>query len=145
VCYHNAIKKHRVEKGKDNHISEKAKIKYPYSAKEERERKKNAERGLRRIGLELADRKELEKLLKVAANDPKVATTLAGKMVPSQGDVKEFAYGLLVGMVIGNFMAAFEIKNGRQPDRDETADTLSIMMARMPTLRKSIMKQLEIR
>jgi hypothetical protein len=100
---------------------------------------------LRRIGLELADRKELEKLLKVAAKDPKVATTLAGKMVPSQGDVKEFAYGLLVGMVIGNFMASFEIKNGRQPDRDETADTLSIMMARMPTLRKSIMKQLEIR
>jgi hypothetical protein len=40
VCYHNAIKKHRVEKGKDNHISEKAKIKYPYSAKEERAREK---------------------------------------------------------------------------------------------------------
>ena len=97
------------------------------------------------MGLELADRKELEKLLKVAAKDPKVATTLAQKMVPNQGDVQEFAYGLLTGMVIGNFMTSFEVKNGRQPDRDETADALSIMMSRMPMLRKSIMKQLEIR
>jgi hypothetical protein len=97
------------------------------------------------MGLELADRKELEMLLKAAAKDPKVATTLAGRMVPWQGDVEEFAYGLLAGMVIGSFMASFEGKNGRQPDRDETADLLSIVMSRMPALRKSIMKQLEMR
>ena len=93
------------------------------------------------MGLALAERKELEALLKAAAKDPKVATGLAGRMVPNQGDVEDFAYGLLAGMVIGSFMASFEKRNGRQPDRDETADILSIMMARMPALRKAIMKQ----
>ena len=94
------------------------------------------------MGLMLADRKELETLLKAATKDPQVATTLAGKMVPRQGNATEFAYGLLSGMVIGSFMSTFETKNGRQPDRDETADVLSIMMASMPTLRKAIMKHL---
>lgn len=93
------------------------------------------------MGLALADRKEIEALLKAAAKDPKVATTLAGKMVPGQGDAEEFAYGLLAGMVIGSFMASFEARNGRQPDRDEAADILSIVMSRMPALRKAIMKQ----
>ncbi|AIF82701.1 hypothetical protein NTE_00621 [Candidatus Nitrososphaera evergladensis SR1] len=97
------------------------------------------------MGLVLADRKELETLLKAAAKDPKVATTIAGRMVPGQGDAKEFAYGLLAGMVIGSFMASFEARNSRQPDRDETADILSIVMSRMPTLRKAIMKHLEMR
>lgn len=92
------------------------------------------------MGLALAERKELEALLKGAAKDPKVATGLAGRMLPNQGDAEDFAYGLMAGMVIGSFMASFEKRNGRQPDRDETADVLSIMMARMPALRKAIMK-----
>jgi hypothetical protein len=48
-------------------------------------------------------------------------------------------------MVMGNFIAQFQSRNGRQPDRDETADILSIMMARMPRLRLSIMKELDMR
>jgi hypothetical protein len=97
------------------------------------------------VGLALADRKQLETLLKAAAKDPKVATALAGRMVPGQGDAKEFAYGLLSGMVIGSFIASFEARNGRQPDRDETSDLLSIVMSGMPALRKAIMKQLDMR
>jgi hypothetical protein len=96
------------------------------------------------MGLVLADRKELEVLLKAAAKDPTVATTLANRMVPGQGNAEEFAYGFLAGMVIGSFMASFETKNGRQPDKDETADLLSIVMSRMPALRKSIMKQRDL-
>ena len=97
------------------------------------------------MGLQVGDRKELESLIKAAAQDPKVPIGLARKMVPTQGDIEDFAYGLVSGMVIGNFMAQFQNRNGRQPDRDETADILAIMMARMPRLRMSIMKQLELR
>ena len=97
------------------------------------------------MGLEGADRKELETLIKAAGKDPKVPIGLARKMIPHQGDIEEFAYGLISGMVVGSFMASFEKRNGRQPDRDETAEILSIMMNRMPLLRKSIMKQLDMR
>ena len=97
------------------------------------------------MGLQAADRKELESLIKAAAQDPAVPIGLARKMVPTQGDIEDFAYGLASGMVIGNFMAGFQSRNGRQPDRDETVDILSVMMAKMPRLRMSIMKQLELR
>ena len=97
------------------------------------------------MGLTSADRKELESLIKAAAQDPKIPVGLARKMMPSQGDIEDFAYGLVSGMVMGNFMAQFQNKNGRQPDRDETADILAIMMAKMPRLRMSIMKQLDLR
>ena len=97
------------------------------------------------MGLQAGDRKELESLINAAAQDPKVPIGLARKMVPTQGDIEDFAYGLVSGMVIGNFMAQFQNRNSRQPDRDETADILAIMMARMPRLRMSIMKQLELR
>jgi len=97
------------------------------------------------MGLDAGDRRELESLIKAAGQDPKVPIGLARKMVPTQGDIEDFAYGLVSGMVMGNFIAQFQNRNGRQPDRDETADILSIMMARMPRLRMSIMKQLELR
>lgn len=97
------------------------------------------------MGLESRDRKELESLIKAAARDPKVPMGLARKMVPGQGNIEDFAYGLVSGMVIGNFIAQFHNRNNRQPDRDETADILSIMMTKMPRLRMSIMKQLELR
>jgi hypothetical protein len=48
-------------------------------------------------------------------------------------------------MVIGNFLASFQSRNSRQPDRDEIADLLSIMMVRMPRLRMAIMKHLDMR
>jgi hypothetical protein len=97
------------------------------------------------MGLADADRKELESLIKAAARDPKVPIGLARKMVPNQGNIEDFAYGLVSGMVMGNFVAQFQNRNERQPDRDEIADILSIMMARMPRLRLSIMKELDLR
>lgn len=118
MCYINAIKKVRV--------------KYPpgqYAG----------------MGLVVADRRELEALIKVAARDPRVPVDLARRMVPRQGDIEDFAYGLASGIVLGNFMALFESRNGRQPDRDETADVLAIAAAKMPLLRRSIMKHLELR
>ncbi|HEV8405349.1 MAG TPA: hypothetical protein VGQ13_05520 [Nitrososphaera sp.] len=97
------------------------------------------------MGLADGDRKELESLIKAAARDPKVPIGLARRMVPTQGNIEDFAYGLVSGMVMGNFIALFISRNGRQPDRDETADVLSIMMVGMPRLRMSIMKALDLR
>lgn len=97
------------------------------------------------MGLTDAERKELESLVKAAARDPRVAIGLARKMVPQQGDIEEFSYGLISGMVIGSFMASFESRNGRPLDRDENGEILTIMMNRMPLLRKAIMKQLDMR
>ena len=97
------------------------------------------------MGLEVGERKELESLIKAAAHDSKAPIGLARKMVPTQGNIEDFAYGLVSGMVMGNFIAQFQSRNGRQPDRDETADILSIMMSRMPRLRMSIMKEFDLR
>lgn len=97
------------------------------------------------MGLEVGERKELESLIKAAAHDVKAPIGLARKMVPTQGNIEDFAYGLVSGMVMGNFIAQFQSRNDRQPDRDETADILSIMMFRMPRLRMSIMKELDLR
>ena len=97
------------------------------------------------MGLSNGDRKELESIIKAAVRDPKVPVGLARKMIPSQGNIEEFAYGLVSGMVIGNFMALFQARNGRQPDRDEIADLFSIIMVKMPRLRMAIMKELDMR
>src|ERR671939_85062 len=97
------------------------------------------------MGLSDGDRKELESIIKAAVHDPKVPVGLARKMIPSQGNIEEFAYGLVSGMVIGNFMALFQARNGRQPDRDEIADLFSIIMVKMPRLRMAIMKELDMR
>jgi hypothetical protein len=97
------------------------------------------------MGLQAGDRKELESLIKAAAQDPRVPIGLARKMVPTQGNIEDFAYGLVSGMVMGNFIAEFHRRNDKLPDRDEMADILSIMMTKMPRLRMSIMKQLDLR
>ncbi len=97
------------------------------------------------MGLTNSDRKELESLIKAAIRDPKIPIELARKMMPNQGNIEDFAYGILSGMIIGNFVAQFRNRNGRQPDRDETIDILSIMMARLPRLRISIMEEFDMR
>jgi hypothetical protein len=97
------------------------------------------------MGLTDSDRKELESLIKAAARDPKMPIGLARKMMPNQGDIEDFAYGLLSGMVIGNFIAQFQNRNRRQPDKDETVDILSIMMSKMARLRMSIMQEFDMR
>jgi hypothetical protein len=97
------------------------------------------------VGLSNADRKELETLIKAASQDPKVPLGIARRLVPNQGDIDEFAYGLSSGMVVGNFFAQFQNRNGRELDRDEIADMFSILMTKMPRLRMSIKKHLEMR
>lgn len=96
------------------------------------------------MGLASADRKELESLIKAAARDPKIPVGLARNMMPSQGNIEDFAYGLVSGMVIGNFTLLFQNRNGRELDRDEMADLFSVLMTRMPRLRMSIMKHLAL-
>jgi hypothetical protein len=97
------------------------------------------------MGLTDSDRKELESLIKAASRDPKMPIGLARKMMPNQGDIEDFAYGLLSGMVMGNFIAQFQNRNARQPDKDEIIDILSIMMSEMPRLRTSIMEEFDMR
>jgi hypothetical protein len=97
------------------------------------------------MGLTASDRKELESLIKAAARDPTMPIELARKMMPNQGDIEDFAYGLVSGMVIGNFIAQFQNRNGRQPDKDESVDILSIMMSKMARLRMSIMEEFDMR
>ncbi len=97
------------------------------------------------MGLTTADRKELESLIKAAAHDPKVPVGLARRLVPTQGDIEDFAYGLSSGMVIGNFTALFQSRNGRELDRDEIADLFAVAMSRMPGLRMAIKKHLDMR
>ncbi|HJU35237.1 MAG TPA: hypothetical protein VJ695_08960 [Nitrososphaera sp.] len=97
------------------------------------------------MGLTDSDRKELESLIKAATRDPKMPIGLARKMMPSQGNIEDFAYGLLSGMVIGNFIAQFQNANRRQPDKVEIIDILSIMMSEMPRLRTSIMAEFDMR
>ncbi len=97
------------------------------------------------MGLAGSDRKELESLIKAAVHEAKTPVGLARRMMPTQGNIEDFAYGLASGMVIGNFIALFQSRNGRQPDKDEIADLFSIMMVRMPRLRMAIMKELDLR
>jgi hypothetical protein len=93
--------------------------------------------------LSIHDRKELESIIKAATNDSKTLADLARKMIPRQGNVEEFAYGLICGLVLGNFIERFTKINERQPDRDEMADLFLIMMRRRPAVRKAIMGEFE--
>jgi hypothetical protein len=95
------------------------------------------------MGLSIQDRKELDLLIRAAVKDPKTPLHLARKMVPWQGNVEEFAYGLMCGMILGSFLERFIEKNDREPDRDELTDLFSITMRNMPNLRKAIMNELE--
>ena len=97
------------------------------------------------MGLSDRDRKELEAIIKAAVHDPKVPVGLARRMIPTQGKIEEFAYGLISGMVIGNFIAQFQNRNSRQPDKDEIVDILTIMMSKMARLRMSIMDEFDMR
>ena len=93
--------------------------------------------------MSIRDRKQLEGLVKQAIKEAKASTFLARKMIPSQGDSRDFAYGLICGIIIGNFIERFTKDNGRQPDMDETADLFFIMMTKMPSIRRAVMNELE--
>jgi len=93
--------------------------------------------------LAVRDRKELESSIKSAIREIKVWKDLARKLIPSQGNVEEFAYGLICGMVIGAFRERFVAKNDRQPDRDEMADLFLILRSQMPAVRRAVLNELE--
>jgi hypothetical protein len=97
------------------------------------------------MGLSTVDRKDLESLLKAASKDPEISVGISRRLIPSQGEIDDFAYGFSSGMVVGNFMAQFQNRHGRELDRDEIADLFSILANRMPRLRQSIIKHLEMR
>jgi hypothetical protein len=92
--------------------------------------------------LTIDERKELESLIKAAIKNVNIPIDLARRMMPTQGNIEEFAYGLISGMIIGNFIERFTDKNGRQPDRVEMADLFLIMISKMPYIRKAIMNKL---
>ena len=93
--------------------------------------------------LGVQDRKELEYNVKSTIRQIKVWTDLARRLIPSQGDVGEFAYGLVCGMIIGGFTERFVAKNGRQPDRDEMADLFLVIRNQMPAVRRAVLRELE--
>ena len=93
--------------------------------------------------LGIKERKELESSVKSAIRQIKLWTDLARKLIPSQGNLVEFAYGLVCGMVIGSFTERFVAKNGRQPDRDEIADLFLIIRNQMPAVRRAVLNELE--
>jgi hypothetical protein len=93
--------------------------------------------------LAVRDRKELESSVKSAIREIKVWKDLARKLIPSQGNIEEFAYGLICGMVIGAFRERFVAKNDRQPDRGEMADLFLILRSQMPAVRRAVLNELE--
>lgn len=95
--------------------------------------------------LGLQDRKELESNVKSTIRQIKLWTDLARRLIPSQGDVGEFTYGLVCGMIIGGFTERFVAKNGRQPDRDEMADLFLVIRNQMPAVRRAVLRELEPR
>src|SRR5918911_2570688 len=95
--------------------------------------------------LSVQDKKELESDIKSTIRQMKLWTHLARRLIPSQGDVAEFTYGLVCGMIIGGFTERFVVKNGRQPDRDEMADLFLVIRNQMPAVRRAVLRELEAR
>jgi hypothetical protein len=93
--------------------------------------------------LGIQERKELESSVKFAIRQIKLWTNVSRKLIPSQGNLAEFEYGLVCGMVIGSFTERFIGKNGRQPDRDELADLFLVIRNQMPAVRKAVINELE--
>lgn len=93
--------------------------------------------------LGIQDRKELESNVKSTIRQIKLWTDLARRLIPSQGNVGEFTYGLVCGMIIGGFTERFVAKNGRQLDRDEMADLFLVIKNQMPAVRRAVLRELE--
>jgi hypothetical protein len=91
--------------------------------------------------LGVKDKKELESNVKSTIRQVKLWTDLARRLIPSQGNVEEFTYGLVCGMIIGGFTERFVAKNGRQPDRDEMADLFLVIRNQMPAVRRAVLRE----
>jgi hypothetical protein len=63
-------------------------------------------------------------------------------LLPTQGNIEDFTYGLAIGVIIGNYSEKFFQKHARNPDDDELIDIYYTMSLRSPRLRKSMLDKL---
>ena len=68
--------------------------------------------------------------------------TFSRDLLPSQGNIEDFSYGLVVGIIIGSYTEKFFQKHGRNPDNDELIDIYFTMSLRSAKIRKSILDKL---
>lgn len=94
------------------------------------------------MGLSLSDKKELESILKIDSRDFDKMIAFSRKLVPSQGSLYDFIYGLVVGMILGNYLEKFFLKYKRDPDNDELIDIYFTLSLRSAKIRKLILSNL---
>jgi hypothetical protein len=94
------------------------------------------------LGLSLRDKKELESLLKFHSLNINQMITFSKSLIPSQGNIEDFAYGLVVGTIIGNYCEKFFQTHNRAPDNDELMDIYFTMSLRSPKIRNAIINEL---
>lgn len=94
------------------------------------------------MGLSLSDKKELESLLKVHSLNINQIISFSKNLIPSQGNIEDFAYGLIVGTIIGNYSEKFFQRHSRTPDNDELMDIYFTMSLRSAKIRKAILNEL---
>jgi hypothetical protein len=94
------------------------------------------------LGLSLSDKKELESLLKFHSLNINQMISFSQNLLPSQGKIEDFAYGFIVGTIIGNYSEKFLQKHSRAPDNDELMDIYFTMSLRAAKIRKAILKEL---
>ncbi|MDR4510456.1 MAG: hypothetical protein MRJ93_01975 [Nitrososphaeraceae archaeon] len=92
------------------------------------------------MGLDLADKKTLESLMKFNLCDIDNLIIFTKQLLPSQGSQTDFLYGLMLGIIIGNFIEKFAKKYGRSPDEDEILDIYFTLSLKSPKIRKLILK-----
>jgi hypothetical protein len=94
------------------------------------------------LGLSLSDKKELELLLKFHSLNINQIITFSKNLIPSQGNIEDFAYGFIVGIIIGNYLEKFFQRHSRAPDNDELMDIYFTLSLRSAKIRKGILNKL---
>ncbi|MGD1834940.1 MAG: hypothetical protein ACPKPY_03680 [Nitrososphaeraceae archaeon] len=93
------------------------------------------------MGLTLADKKELESLLKLDKKSLKHIVNFADKNLPSQASFEDFTYGFTLGLILGNFFEKFSLQHNRDLDNDELLDVYFILSLKSPKIRKLLLDQ----
>jgi hypothetical protein len=94
------------------------------------------------LGLSISDKKELELLLKFHSLNINQIITFSKNLIPSQGNIEDFAYGFIVGIIIGNYLEKFFQRHSRAPDNDELMDIYFTLSLRSAKIRKGILNEL---
>ncbi len=84
----------------------------------------------------------MESLLKFHSLNIDKLINFSKNLLPSQGKLEDFSYGLVIGTIIGNFSEKFFQKHGRNPDNDELIDIYFTMSLRSAKIRKSVLNKL---